>query len=84
MPARRGGARFTTRRCSVLAVHVSTCSRAKDAVFVDRREDGQCHTTILKKLELTVFLLSTRIGEEANVRNVAVVRRTGSAAFRNN
>jgi hypothetical protein len=34
MTARRGGGRrFTTRRCSVLAVHVSTCSRAKDTVL---------------------------------------------------
>ena len=27
------GRRFKTRRCSVLAVHVSTCSRAKDTVL---------------------------------------------------
>ena len=37
MTARRGGGRrFTTRRCSVLAVHVSTCSRAKDMVLQQR------------------------------------------------
>ena len=47
MAARRDGGRFKNRRCSVLAVHVSTCSRAKDAVCRQEGRRSMTHTPIL-------------------------------------
>ena len=61
MTSRRAGGRlFTTSRCSVLDLHVSTCSRAKDIVL--QAGGGRKLMTLaslLLKSELLGLLLST-------------------------